>query len=263
MWLPIEGKDRLYFRVESGETATVQVRGPGEVKCYVRAVAGDAGSATIKYSVVISEGDHRLKTVETETAPSAMKWKGSSELAAKSRSFTLRIPDGDHRLTIAFASKDAKAAGIRYVFRETPEHSAQLPLHATGKRESVILLVKEKPLDYYVADQQSPVKVEVIGPTRLRVVSRLVYPSGARGSQRYTIKLERDGESLPDKTLETTKSSVVECESHPDWIIGKSKSFYVEVPKGTHVIMLRPANADSPGVALRFSIPKEDTANGR
>lgn len=263
MWLSIGGKNRLYFRVESGETTAVQVRGPGEIKCYVRAVAGSASPETIAYSLVISEGNHRLRTVETETVPSSMKWKHGDEIAAKSRSFRLKIPDGDHLFRIAFESKDATAAGIRYVFREAAAHSEQLSLHAVGKRESVTLLVKEKPLDYYVADEQSPVNVNVIGPARLRIVSRLVCPRGARGNQRYTINLQRDGQPLPDKTLVTTKSSVVECESHPDWILGKSKTFYVEIPKGTHVIALRLANADAPGVALRFSIPKEDTANGR
>lgn len=263
MWLSVGGKSRLYYRVASGQSTELEVRGEGELKCIVRAVATSASATTIAYSVVVTENGHTVKSVRTETVPSPTKWKGREEIAGKSRSFTLRIPAGDHRLRIVFESTDAAAAGIRYVFSDKPRRPAQSQLHATAKRESVTVLVKERPLDYYLADATSPVEVAVIGPTRLRVVSRFIFPDGARGDQRYMIQLQRDGKPLADKTLVTTKSAVAECESHPAWIFGKSKTFYLDIPKGTHVITLRLANTDSPAVALRFSVPKGDAANGR
>lgn len=263
LWLPVKGKNRGYFKIESGQSATIQARGPGEIKCFVRAVTRAGGPATVGYSVTVTEGNHRLKTVQTETVPSSTKWKDRDEFATKSRNFTLSIPKGDHQLKITFESKDVKAAGIRYVFHEASPRPEQQLLQAAGKRESITLIVKEKPLDYYVADSQSPVEVRVIGPTRLRVVSRLICPSGARDDQHYTLKLDRDAQPLPDKAFVTTKSAVVVCERHPEWILGKSRTFYVDVAAGPHVVVLRPSSGDAPGVALRFSIPKQDVANGR
>lgn len=257
MLFPVSGKTHQYFRLEAGSTTTVKVDGAGELKFIVRAVTDNATATPISYSVVVSEGNQPLKTIQTETVASPTMWTGTHEFAAKSRSFKLQIPNGSHVLTVAFQSESARAAGFRYAFKKGAASEPQVAIQATGARESVTLLVKERPLDYYVTDAVSPVQVNVVGPTSLRVVSRLIFPAAARGKLNYALKIQRDGKSLPDAALTTTKSDVTECAAHRDWILGKSMTSDVDVPKGAHVVTVRLSNADAPGVALKFSIPKE------
>ena len=261
MWLSVGGEERMYFRLESGETTTVHVEGPGEIKFIMRGITStDAPTSTLLLDVL--EGDRRLKRIRAETLPVDLKWKDSAQGSTQPRSGRLRVPAGEHVLRVAFQSGEVPAVGVRYAFRSGEAGKPQAPFQPQGTRETVTLLVKEKRLDYYIADASSPVKVDVIGPSRLRVVSRLIFREGARGSQRYEIVLLRDGDPLPNQVGNTTKSSGVECESHPEWILGTGETFYVDIPKGKHSVELRLANAEFPGVALRFSIPKKDIANG-
>ena len=259
IYLTVAGKSRLYFKTDAGVSARVDAVGPGELKLIVRAIPRASDMTAVAYTITVSEGKRELKRATVETVPIATRWTDTEQSATQSRSLTLVLPEGEHRLDVRLDSKDAVAAGIRYVFRGA---GGQLsPLQAGGGTETVVILVKEKPLDYYVTDASHALDVDLIGPTSIRVVSRLVFPDGARGEQNYAVTVERNGEPLMERSFVTTKSDVTECEEHPDWILGKSRTFKVDIPKGKHRVLFRPSKTSSPGVALRLSIPSEDITN--
>ncbi len=259
VYLTVAGKPRLYFRTDAGASSRVDVTGPGELKLIVRAIPRTPDMTAVAYTIVVSEGKRELKRAAAETVPITTRWTETNEPATQSRSLALVLPEGEHRLDVRFDSKDAVAAGVRYVFRGAGgEH---LPIQGSGGTETVVILVKEKPLDYYITDASHPLEVDLIGPTSIRVVSRLVFRDGARGEQNYAVAVERNGKPLMERSVVTTKSDVTECEEHPDWILGKSRTFKVDIPKGKHRVLFRPSKTNSPGVALRLSIPSEDITN--
>lgn len=261
MWLHVAGKDRLYFRLDAGDTAAVQVQGPGLLKLIIRGVNPSEGDSA-SYSLDVFDNDRGLKSVRAHPVLNAVDWKGRNERSTKAHRVRLHLTSGQHLIRIALGREGVQAVGVRYPFRKGGATEAEAAFQPSGARKSVQLLVKERSQDYYVTDRDSPVTLDLIGPTRLRLVSRLIFRPGARGRQAYQLDVERDGTALPSQALATTKSSVAECVSHPDWILGKGKTTYVEIPKGPHRVRIRAANNESPGVAVRFSIPRKDLANG-
>lgn len=261
MWLHVAGKDRLYFRLDAGDTAAVLVQGPGLLKLIVRGVDPSEGDST-SYSLRVFDNGAGLDSVKIHPVLNEVDWKGRDERSTKAHRVPLHLPSGRHLIRVALAGTGVQAAGVRYSFRKGGAAEAETEFQASGARESVQVLVKEKSRDYYVTDGDSPVTLDLIGPTRLRLVSRLIFRPGARGRQAYQLDLEQDGAALPSQAFDTTKSSVAECVSHPDWILGKGKTAYLDIPKGPHRVRVRAANNESPGVAVRFSIPEKDLANG-
>jgi len=261
MWLPVAGKNRMYFRLDAGDTATVKVEGPGLLKLIVRGVVpSDADSAS--YSLDVLDRQRKLKSLRVSVVPTGVEWKESEEGSTKAHSVRLRLSRGEHRLRVVLGRDGTKAVGIRYSYEPGEELEAGVPFQPSETRETVKLLVKERPSEYYLTDATSPVALELVGPIRLRLISRLIFRPGARGRQMYQLLVDQDGVSLPPQAFSTTKSAVVECQSHPDWILGKSRTFAIDIPQGRHRIQIRAAGDRSPGVALRFSIPKKDLNNG-
>jgi len=123
------------------------------------------------------------------------------------------------------------------------------------------LIYNEKRLDFHLATVAKPVKLRVIGPTRLRMVTRLIYGSTMKGTQKYALALALDQNSLKPEEFSTSKAINSQFEEESDWVPGKSRTAYIVIPDGEHELTVTPQATDAPGVALRFTLPAEDVTN--
>ncbi len=258
--IDIGGKRSVYYRIDRGQEEVVRVDGPARIKCIVR-VAPDTTSATTAYAIAVFDAGRRIKFVKTETVPADLYWRETGEPVAKSRSFFVDVGKGSHELRFRLVSDQTASAGLRCLNKGTRAAGGQVAVFPVAMAEAITLVVKEKPIEYAVARREAPVELTIVGPTRLRVVSRYIYDDRMKGTQRYTVRVERDGKPSPGKVLKTEKSLLAECREKPAWNFGRSRTFYVEIPRGVHRVSLRPSNNDSPGLALRFTIPREDIAH--
>lgn len=262
MTLTLDTKTSLYYRLDAEQPAVVSAKGPSTLKLIVRAIPSAAHADTIPFKVAVTEGGHPVAEIDTRTSPSRYTWQNSSEACSESRSVSIPVPTGVHEYRVRFESPAAGAAAVRYVLRAAKTGSPQSQLYPAAHEEAVTVLVREKPLDYFLASSRNPVTVRVVGPTTLRVVSRLVYRNRDKGRQLYTLLAKCDGKVLPDWTFETEKSLLAECVQYADWNLGRSQTTMMPVPKGIHEYSFQLSGDRAPAVALRFSIPREDLRNG-
>lgn len=258
--IDIGGKRSAYFRMDRGVDETVHVQGPTRLKCIVR-ITPDTLGTPVTYAIAVFDAGKRIRLFRTETEASNLVWNESGEPVAQSQSFILNVPAGAYKYRFRLIGRHAPSAGLRCLdkgFRAAGTQVVVLPVEVS---EPITLIVKEKPLEYAISRADAPVTLKLVGPTRLRVVSRLVYGDRMKGRQPYTVRIDRDGRSVPDKELTTEKSLLAECREQLEWNFGRSRTFFVDIPAGVHRVTLRPSNNDSPGVALRFTIPREDIAN--
>ncbi len=259
MTLDIAGKQSAYYRISRDSSLFVTLSGPGTLTGIVRLITPSEMHTPVTYTLIVSNGEKLVKTLNSTTSTSQWHWLGNSAGVGKSRKFHVRIGDGKHRLRFLLKNTLASGAGIRFNFDKSSPHVGESPLYPLSMREQVTVQVRERSLDYAIMDVEKPVTVRVIGPTRLRVVSRLLYSGLMKGPKQYSIVATMDKRELPVKELKTRKSFTTKIINHPEWISGRSRTFYVPIPTGEHVVSFRMSAIEAPGVALRFSIPKEDT----
>jgi hypothetical protein len=257
--LVVGGKPSTYYLATPVAPWFVPLEGPGRLTCLVRLALGQANADTFTYTIVISEGDRLIKTVETGTRPSEWSWTDASlGRASLSRKFSVKLPEGPHRLRFELKKCSAGAAALRYQFDPSSLNDDQSSLYPVAMAGSVSILVKEKSLDYFLADSSTAVQVKVVGPTRLRVITRLAYTGTMKGPQKYGVGVSLDGQGQPTEALVTEKAITTVVENHPEWSVGESRTFYLAIPDGGHELEFRLQGTPAPAVALRFTIPSED-----
>ena len=260
--LEIAGKLSLYHRLAVDSTATLAVKGPGKLDVLVRLSLKSELDTGIAYVVRVSENNTLLKTIEATSSPSESKWQNTNDLAAKSRKFTLAVPEGDHRLSFKLTNTKASAAGLRYLYESgKTSHKSDSDVYPLSMAGSVTVSLREKLIDFFLADKTRPVVVEVIGPTSLRVISRLAYSGTMKGPQKYNLSISLDNQSLRQEALTSEKSVNVDFTNHKEWSVGESRTTYLDVPGGKHRVSFVLNSTDAPAVALRFTIPKEDVSH--
>lgn len=265
-----EGSERLsliigdnespYFRLGVDSTTYLKVTGPGTLTLVVRFSFPGSVGADPSWEIKVSEGGKQVAELDTAIAASASAWKESAARPGESVKLSVNVPEGEHRYQIGLTSTVKAFAGVRYLFSSVVGHQAKSAVYPVDMLEATSVSVKEKLIDFFIADSARPVKVRVIGPTRLRIVTRLAYSGVMKGPQKYSVLVDLDGVSAVHPALQTSKSPSSYFTNHKDWSVGESQTIYVDVPQGTHEVSVRLGSSSAPALAMRFTIPQEDVS---
>ena len=108
-------------------------------------------------------------------------------------------------------------------------------------------VVRRVELDYYLLPPGRPIDFSADGPAWLRVYTRLWWPEGATGRQRYGLSLWQGDVERPIEFETELSGSSYGTGGHQ---VGRWRSFYIQVPAGENRYRLESASAD---VAVRFA----------
>lgn len=260
--LNIAGRQSAYYRLALDSTLEVKASGPGTLTAIVR-LALPAGFVkdSAHYRVLVQSGVDTARDVRTTTASADAEWVGQTEQPGLSRKFSFTVETGLHTYHVRLLEADGPYCGLRFQLARPAPHADQSPLYPVAMDRTLTLIYHERRLDYHLATPTKPVKVRAIGPTRLRVVTRLVYGATMKGTQKYALNLALDAKPLKPEELSTTKAVNSEFEEEGEWVPGKSRTIYVAIPPGEHELGVTPTSTDAPGVALRFTLPADDVGN--
>ena len=115
---------------------------------------------------------------------------------------------------------------------------------------AALLSVGGKEIQYFQLTRSGEIKLIVDGPAELTILSRLGYPTGASGSQTYTLEIAENGKVFTTHTSTTEKSDGL----FKDTTIaaGKSRKWTVTVPRGRHGFQFLLQGTSAAPVFLRF-----------
>ncbi len=258
--LEVSGKESEYFILEKNNSLELKVNGPTNLRVISRLNFPPGVSGSAQYGLEIKENNHLVKSYSTTSEPSSAVYKSRPGIPGKSRKFTFEVPQGSHRYIIQ-PIKVSSEVHLRFLIQSAQAKSGWSSITPTQYDQVVIAILKEKPWSYYTCTSRKPVQVKVIGPTRLRVVTRLNYESNMKGQQKYQLLVEENGKTINRQGLETTKSLTVSYQNLKTVVPGKSKTFFLEVSGGQHTYNFRLAEGLANSVSLRFSIPEKDLNN--
>jgi hypothetical protein len=259
----VEGKARVYFRL-GPSTLEFEVRGPSRLKIVSRAEIPRHDKGPVSYRVRISENGAAVREQNTESAPAKQASLGGGDvMVCKSRTFTWAVPEGVHRLRVSGDVLPVATLGaartILVRLLVSLKHSTDVPmvsLTPVKAFRSVTVAEGEKLIPYYSVAPGKPVRLRVVGPTELELMTRLDFDSTMRGVQPYRIEVWEAGRKLNAFDYQTTKAASATYQDLPDRIPSKMDRATLQIGGGTHDLTVELTQPARGSAEIHVRIPQ-------
>ena len=255
------GKTRSYYALSNVESSVINIQGPGTLAVNTRAQFSLGETGPKKYTLIyaIDGGEQKTEAI-TAVEPSS---KASYEdvklgIPGELRTFEIELSRGSH--TIDFKLKDITCnVSVRYVFTPAKLKKQEwLAFSPVLPSEPVDLMTGESTTGYYRFTLEKPLKVDIIGPTELRVLTRTENHFQMKGRINYRVQVRENGMVINTYQLNSKVSDVAVYKDEKDLIPGTACEFVIYVPKGNHVYEILPLDKDKSSLLGRLLIPVKD-----
>lgn len=255
------GKTRSYYALDKTEASLITVRGPGILRVLTRCQFETNEEESLKYEVFYTVDGAELQKEKISSAkPSKEASYKNSELGmpGQLKDFEIELSRGYHSIEFVIP-EISKQVALRYMFTPVKEKKQEwISFCAMRPSEPVDLISKESTVNYYRFSNEKPLKVEVIGPTELRVLTRIENHYQMKGRIHYRIQVKEHQETINTYQLSSRTSEVAVYKDDKDLIPGKACEFVIDVPKGKHSYEIVPLDKDKNTILGRFLLPLKD-----
>lgn len=257
----ISGKTRSYYSLSTEKASVINLQGPGKLHVLTRGQFVSSNVESINYEIActVDGGEQKLiKIGDAGRSKEAKYVEGSLGVPAISKSFEIDLGRGNH--TIEFKLKtNTPSVAARYKFvpakAKKQEWMAFCPMRPS---EPVDLISREETITYYRFSLEKPMKIEIIGPTQLRILTRIENHYQMRGRINYRIQVKENSRVINTYQLNSRRSEVTVYKDDTNLIPGKGCEFVIDVPKGKHIYEIVSLDKDKSSVLGRILIPKKD-----
>lgn len=258
----VSGKSRSYYSLSTVKASVISVSGPGKLQLLSRGRFAPDQQGKLSYEIfyVVDGGVQKsFKASSVVRSTKATYQKGTLGVPGELKNFEIVLGRGDHTIEVKVKDTTAHVA-IQYLFTPTKEKKRDwIEFSPLNPIEPVQIVSKESSVSYYRFSASKPVKIEVIGPTELRVLTRVEYQYQMRGRVNYRVQVKEDGKIRNTYQLSTSRSESAEYKTDKTLVPGKACEFVINVPSGKHLYELVPLDKDKNTVVGRFLLPKKDT----
>ncbi|MBI5474147.1 MAG: hypothetical protein HY961_17565 [Ignavibacteriae bacterium] len=253
------GKIRPYYPLSIRKTSVILVKGPGELRIMTRARFTPKTKGLLNYRVAykIDGGDEHLLDVSDVKRSNDASFKDEElGIPGDSHPLALRLGRGYH--SIEFALRDSLPKVLaRYLWAPGKEVKMKwIELEPVKPYSPVELLAKEEIASYYRFSAQQPLKVEVIGPTEVRLLTRVENSYNMQGEANYRIQLRQYGSVVRTYQLSSMRSETTTYRDSSKYVAGKAREIVFKVPQGKNVYEIAPLENVSILGCMR--IPEQD-----
>jgi hypothetical protein len=260
--LEVKAKNRAYWQLSPQTPVVVKVKGPGMLKVITRPVM--VGEQTVYTYRVDRDGVKNYHIARTATGGKDVKNPSRpTDVMGVSRAATFKIPDGEHEFTFTLPEGDNQTVFARFLISSKETQSSKTDYVAFLPRkfgEDVRIFVKEQEYIYYRCDNDHPIDLERIGPTRIKVISRLEFDPTMRGAKSYRIQVLQEGKVIQTQAFKSTVSGAASYVSPSKDVIGKGDTFQIDVPTGKQLYQIIVPDQGT-SVLFRFYLPQHDLGN--
>jgi len=258
------GESNLTYHVlDDREPLEFTVTGPRRVKILTRYLYGEKDPEQASYTIrILRDGVETVRrAISTEKSEETHRRPAAGGVG-KIRRVYLTVPKGEHTYRV-FVVEDDRDVAVR-VFRRVKVRETPMASLTPSEYRSVCTLqfASGSLSSYYGFGPDRPLKFEVVGPTRVKVCTRLDFDHTMNGSQSYGLQLFEDGSPVKVYRYHVRKMATVSYVERPEFLPGERKCFWVQVPDGRHLYELGPANRTRFSAAAKLYIPKGDLKRG-
>lgn len=260
----VSNKSRIYYQLSPERESLVFVQGPGKLRVLTRAQFLPGFGRTLSYGINYSLNGGEITTLKvksTERSAQVSFADNQPGIPGQLHQFEILIPRGDN--TISFWLTDNKApVCVRYLFNPVKEKKKEwIPFAPIQSMEVVDLVSHESVVTYYRFSNEQPLRINVIGPTQLRVFTRVEFSYQMRGSVNYRLQVLNNGKVINTYQMNNKRSDVATYKNNSELVPGKASEFVIDVPAGNQTYEILPLDKDKNSILARTMIIKKDVRN--
>jgi hypothetical protein len=243
-------KTETYTILTSKEPISITVEGPTYLRVYTRIPWSKENTGSEIYKVILQKNEMEEEIITFESEVSIVTKDKTGRRLSKWRSFYIEVPEGSNTYNILHWSSpnDTILLNFRY---ESPKEWQEI--RATDYKSIIEAIEEEKIIKYYELGKDGTVKLEMTGPTKLRITTRLNYDTKMSGEQNYTILVNDNGKEAKH-SLRCYKSEIIEYETRKEIIPSNARDFYINIGSGRHVLTFTLSGTIAQSAAVRFSV---------
>jgi hypothetical protein len=252
---------RNYYSLSAESASVISVKGPGNLKVLTRGrfipSQGDKISYEIDYTI---DGGEQVSAKMSDVIRStkATYLNGTLGVPSDLKTIEIDLERGDHIIEFKLKGNTPPVAA-QYAFTPTKEKKkVWVEFSPLQPSEPVDLITKETAVIYYRFSADKPVKVQVNGPTELRVLTRVEFQYQMQGRVNYRVQEKENDKVIRTYLLSSIRSDITEYKNNKELIPGKACEFVIDVPAGKHVYEIIPLDNDKKTLLVRFLLPKTD-----
>ncbi len=232
----VEKQPRTYFRLTPEKPLTIAVEGPVRLRVISRLELPRGAKQPVSYTLRVTEADRELDRQQTESsASSKVRDPDGHRTIAKSRRLHVDVPAGHHVVALSVEGTPAVLVRLHQAAPGTGEEPtvALTPIEAP---RTVSVVEGEKTIPCFSALPGRPVKLRVVGPTSLDLITRLDYDATMRGTQTYRLGVFDRGKRIRVLELRTAKSATAIYSELPDRSPSRPDRTRLAIGDGVHEI---------------------------
>lgn len=244
-----------YYLLTKESPIELSISGPNWLRVYTRLLfPNHFEQKNTKYKIIVSEEEEeKIVSLETEKSNSAVG--PANQKFGKWRSFFIEVPPGINNYKFSLWQAPSDTVAIRFSI-EKPKEWQTVALNEVLRPKRIVAEEAGKLFDYYELTSDEPIKLEFVGPLRLKVGARLNYDvtilGGIEGAQKFTILVKENGKELQQAQFRVNKSETAKYRNKPEVIPSMERFFYLVIPEGKHQITFELTETIAKSVSLRF-----------
>lgn len=257
----VDGKSRSYYALSADKPSVINIRGPGILRVMTRGQLKPGETNDIQYTInyVINGGAKKIVEVSSVLPSDRADYLDiETSVPGQLKDFEIDLGRGYHN--IEFKNTDHRIPiAVRYKFIPAKVKKQEwIAFCPKRPSEPVDLISKESTVNYYRFSSERPLKVEINGPTELRVLTRTENHYQMKGRIYYRIQVKENNGIISTYQLSSRRSEVAVYKYNTELIPGKACEFVIDVPKGRHTFEIVPLDKDKNTLLGRFLIPEKD-----
>ncbi|MBC8478996.1 MAG: hypothetical protein H8D46_00915 [FCB group bacterium] len=232
--LNIGDKRRTYYQLHT-ETLNYTVTGPRTLEIIARkAVPRKLEDATdYGYFITLDENEPIEVTYKKKKSASINSPRHPGHSYTRSGTYNLTIPAGEHTLTLKPQQKRSSPVLIRIIVQTDHTVRGEGAFVTPVTREHPDhLIISDKSIRYFSLTAQSPIMLELDGPGRLEIISRLAFEDWMTDEAPYRLRVSIGDQVIGTYFFITEKSEVSLIQEDKARVPGKWRSCEFELQTG-------------------------------
>jgi hypothetical protein len=259
--IKVGDKSRSYYALSADKPSIINIQGPGKLRVMSRGQFKPGGENEIDYTInyVIDGGAKNVIEIRSvQTSDQATYADKGIGIPGQLKDFEIDLGRGYHNIEFKHDHHKVPIA-VRYKFTPAKVKKQEwIAFCPKRPSEPVDLISREETIAYYRFSSEKTLKVEVNGPTELRVLTRLENHYQMKGRINYRVQVKENDVIRNTYQLSSRRSEIAIYKDNNELIPGKASEFVIDVPKGRHTYEIVPLDKDKNTLLGRFLLPKKD-----
>ncbi len=254
-----------YYFLDKKSPVSIKVVGPGSLRVYTRTeLAADSKEAI--YGLTVVRDGKKNYLISRTAKQSTVHVAGKDTKLGELKSVTFKVPKGTHEYQLTLPQDSPKGVYARFAFAEKPtaklaaEKLKYVPFLPRKFVEEVRIVSKEEEYIYYRIDKSSKVELEIIGPAKLKIVSRLEFDHTMLSEKSYRLQISNGNEIVQTEPLKGKISATATYRKQSELALGRGDASHLTVPEGKHRYTVSTPDKNS-SILVRFYLPEKALGN--